>query len=478
MQTTPAQLRLVLSAFVAMLVLSALDQTILSTALPAIVQELHGQDRLSWVFSAYLMASTVAIPLYGRLADLHGAKPWLLVATGLFLAGSLSCGLAGSMTQLVAARAVQGAGGGGLMTLTMLGVAALVPVQRRSALQGLLGASYGLAVMFGPLVGGVLVQHLSWHWAFFINLPVALVALPAIALAMPATPPRPRQGVDMLGVVLLGAALVMLLLATRRGGGGVDAGLWGLGPMLAMGALLSVAFLVAQRRARHPMLPLSLFARPAFSAAALISASTGAALFSAVVFLPTYFQTALGLTPTASAWHLLPLMAGVTLAAIGSGRLLRAHGPLRRTALAACGLMLLGLVSLVAALRWAPGQAVVLSACVLPLGLGLGLLFPIVTAVAQRSAPPQHLGVATSTPIMLRTLGGALGVSALGAWVADQLSTGLVAIPAQAGRPGVFADALALALQPVYGAVAGVCLLAAAAAWRLPLRVDMATHAA
>ena len=430
MNTTAPQIRLVFATFVAMLVLAALDQTILSTALPAIAQELHGQDRLSGVFSAYLMASTVAIPLYGRLADLRGARPLLLLAITLFGLGSLSCGLAGSMTQLIAARAVQGAGSGGLMTLTLLGVAALVPPQRRAALQSLLGASYGLAVMFGPLFGGVLVEHLSWQWVFFINLPVALAALPVIAKLMPAAAPRERQPVDLLGAVVLTAALR------------------------------------------------SLFRRPAFAAAAALSASAGVALFSAVVFLPMYLQTVLRLTPTASAWHLFPLTAGITLAAIGSARWLRAHGRLREVALAACALMVLGFTALVLVFHGAPDRASALSACLGPLGMGIGMLFPIITVVSQRAAPPQHLGLATSTPIMLRALGGAVGVSALGAMLAQDMATrlGTTVNPGRAAAQAMgltheaYAGAFAGAAQPLYAAVAGISVLALLAAWVLPTR--------
>lgn len=484
MPATPTQIRLVFASFVAMLVLAALDQTVLSTALPAIAQELQGQDRMAWVFSAYLMASTVAIPLYGRLADLYGARPLLLVAIALFGLGSLSCGLAGSMNQLIAARTVQGAGGGGLMTLTMLGVAHLVPPPRRAQLQSLLGACYGLAVMCGPLVGAALVQHLSWHWAFFINLPMALAALPVIAKAMPAAPARTGQSVDLLGAALLAAALVTLLLATRRG---ADAGTAWLstGLLLALSAKLSLSFLWAQRRAKHPILPLALFQRPAFAAAAALSAGAGVALFSAVVFLPIYLQTVLQLTPTASAWHLLPLMAGITLAATASGKLLRAHGRLRGTALAACALMVLGFTALALVFHWAPGQAAALSACVLPLGVGIGMLFPLVTAVAQRSAPPEQLGVATSTPIMVRALGGAVGVSALGALLAQDMATrlGTAVNPGRAAARVLrltheaYAGAFAGAAQTLYATVAALCLLTVLAAWALPAR-NSATAAA
>jgi len=450
----------VFAAFVAMLVLAALDQTILSTAMPVIARELHGAERLSWVFSAYLMASTVAIPLYGRLADVHGSKPLLGVAIALFLLGSLAGGFSQSMDQLIVARAIQGAGGGGLMTLTLLGVADLVPRPRASRLQGLLGACYGLATMFGPLLGGAMVEHLSWHWTFFVNVPVAAAALAVIVWGLPRLPVRPGQKVDVLGAALLAGTLLSLLLATRRDAG---AGSWWL---LALSAKLALGFVWQQRRSRHPIVPPSLFSRPAFTIATALSATAGVALFAAVVFLPIYLQTALGMAPLASAWHLLPLMAGITLAAVLSSRALRADGPVRGVAIGACALMALSFVALGAVFRLAPGSALALSACVLPLGLGIGQLLPLVTMLSQRTAPLQHIGAATATPIMVRALGGAVGVSALGALLAQQI----------AGRMGgpaheAFASAFAAGVQPVFGIVAAVCALAVLAACALPARV-------
>jgi len=454
---TTSRTRRVVAIFILVLVLAALDQTILATALPSIVSELGGRALLSWVFSAYLLSSTVAIPLYGKLADIHGSKPMLLLAVALFLLGSLACGYSGSMNELIAARGLQGLGGGGLLTLTMLGVADLYPPDQRGRMQGLLGAAYGIAVMFGPLTGGFLVEHLSWHWAFFINVPAALLALVVLATQFKPGPARHRRQLDVLGTALLAGALVCLLLATRREPG-IDVSTSG---WLAAAALaLGVAFVRTEQRVRDPLLPLSLFGTPAFAAAAAISMLNGVALFAAVVFLPTYLQTALHKSPTASAWHLLPLMAGITLAAMRSGKLLRSNGPVRRLARLSFVLMLLSFSALALLLRWLPGEALALSLCMLPLGAGIGLMFPLVTVVSQYSAPPQFLGIATATPIMVRALGGAVGVSLLGGLLTRQMNTGAT---------------MAGALQPMFALVALLCLLMAGLTARLPDRLSRPT---
>jgi EmrB/QacA subfamily drug resistance transporter len=457
-----SRIRLVLGGFLAMLVLAALDQTILSTALPAIGAELHAQDRLAWVFSAYLMASTVAIPLYGRLADAYGTRAPLLAAIALFSLGSFVCGTADGLAQLVVARAIQGAGGGGLMTLTLLGVRELVPPAQRATWTGMLGATYGLATLLGPLAGGYLVQHASWHWAFFINLPVAVLALGLIAACMPRAEARPGERIDVLGAALLAGTLVSLLLATRRDTAQPAA--WSVGALLSVAAACAAGFVFSQRRTPHPILPLSLFAQRVFSASAGLSAVSGVALFSAVVFLPTYLQSVLRLTPTTSAWHLLPLMGGITLAARLTGLALRAGVGARKLALAACTAMAASLFALAAVFQAWPAQALALAACLLPLGLGIGTLFPVVTALAQRSAPARHVGVATSTPVMIRSLGGALGVSVLGSVLAGGIAQRLGAARARIPHER-FGAAFAAAAQPVYLGVGALCLLAAAMAW-------------
>lgn len=473
---------LVFSMFAMVLVLAALDQTILGTALPAIARELHGKSQLSWVFSAYLIASTVVIPLYGKTADAYGRKPMLMIAISLFLIGSLICGLSGTMMQLIVARGIQGAGAGGLMTLTMLAVVDLFPEQSRGKYQGLLAASYGISTMFGPLLGGLLVEKLSWQWAFFINVPFTLIALIILGIHLRRVQVHQKQSVDFFGAALLATALISILLATRNEVAPTDA----IPPtwlFITLGIVLSLAFLWTQYRGRHPILPLTLFANRTFSAAACISAASGIALFSSVVFLPIYFQTGLAKSPLSSAWHLFPLMFGITVAAVASGKKLRANAPIRPAALMGTGLMTISFCAIAAVFAMAPNNSMLLSACTLPLGLGTGLLFPLVTIVSQRTAPLQHLGIGTATPIMIRALGGAIGVAILGAfmtrYVAEHLglhtssdllkSTGIQALGIS---HELYVAAFASAAQRMYLGVAAICLMACLTALALPIQIS------
>ncbi len=445
-----------------LLALAALDQTIVSTALPAITHDLHGAGRLSWVFSAYLIASTVAVPMYGKLADQHGTRPVLLLAVALFLAGSLLCGLAQQMDALILARGLQGAGGGGFLTLAMTSVARSFAPQQRGRLQGLLGATYGLATMAGPVVGGLMVEHLSWRWAFFINLPVGLLALAMLALNHPRHKPAQGVAMDYRGAALLSAALVCVMLSTSRN----TAAAWPASSLALAGALLGGLFLWSQTRVRSPLLPLSLFRQRAFAGTAALSSASGVMLFAVVVFMPLYLQSARGLAPGASGWHLMPLMAGITLASIACGRVLSATGRVRSVATAAGALAALSFALLGWLVRDATVPVLAISACLVPLGLGLGALFPVVTVVVQVSAPPPLLGIATASPVMFRSVAGAVGVSLLGVL----FSHGMAA--ASADTPGA---SLALhygaAFSAVLWAAAGVSLLAAAASLALPVRL-------
>lgn len=451
MKTTSAPLAHAL--LVLLLVLSGLDQTLLSAALPTIVRELGGADRSSWVFSAFLVASTVAIPLYGKLADRWGAKPLLLVAAGLFMTGSLACGLAPTMDMLIAARALQGLGGGGLMTLTLLAVSSLSAPEERGARLARLGAAYGLATMAGPLAGAFVTQHLSWRWAFFAAVPPALAAWAGLARTPIVAPSGSRRPLDALGAVLLVALLVCALLATRSRviGNTAAAGL-----AVAAAALLP-AWLWSQRRAADPIVPLALFARPDFAANAWLAASTGMALFAAVVFVPALLQGVQHLTPTASAAHLLPLMAGLVLASRRAGARLRRGAAPRSLAMAAALAMAGALALLAALLHGGITSPWALSGVLLLLGVGLGLAMPVLTIVSQRAAAPAHVGVATALPMMLRALGGAVGVAALGELLARHAAGGFVA-----------------ALAGVFTVAALAALPACAAARALPLRLSPA----
>jgi EmrB/QacA subfamily drug resistance transporter len=438
---------------VMLLVLSGLDQTLLSAALPTIVRELGGADRSSWVFTAFLVASTVVIPVYGKLADRWGVQPILLTAAGLFVAGSLACGLAPSMDALIAARALQGLGGGGLMTLTVLAVTALSTLDERSARLARLGAAYGVATMGGPLAGAYVTQHLSWRWTFFVAVPLALSAWAGLArtpMGGRGLQSGERRPMDWRGALLLAVLLVCALLATRSRALGTTAAAM----LAAAAAALLPVWLWSQRRAADPIVPLSLFSRPGFAANAWLAASTGMSLFAAVVFLPVFMQTVHHLSPTESAWHLLPLMAGLMLASRRAGARLR-RGTAPRSLAVAASIAMAGSLALLAVLLHAGiTSAWVLSAVLLPLGVGLGLAMPVLTVVSQRAAPPAHAGIATALPMMLRALGGAAGVALLGEYLARHASGGFVA-----------------ALASVFTAAALVALPACAVAWTLPTRL-------
>ena len=448
---------LAFAMLMAVLALAGLDQTIVSTALPAIAQDLGDPGRATWVFSAYLIASTVAVPLYGRLADLYRVERVLWVAIGAFLLGSMACGLSQNIDQLIAARALQGAGGGGLMTLTMVAVLHGFAPRLRGRCLGLLGSAYGLSTLLGPLVGGFLLEVASWRWAFFVNVPIGLAALGVLVATLRTAPERHDGSVDILGASLLGASLVALLLGTRANSA-IE---------LVVSAVLAAAFLWAETRARTPLLPLALFRDKGFAAANAVSVVSGVSLFATVVFLPLLFQKARGMGPALSGLHLLPFMIGITIGAQGSGRVLSHNGRTRGVALVGSAVMVFAFALLAAVVPHA--SAAWLSACLLPVGLGIGAVMPLVTMVSQDGAPPQQKGIATAAPMMFRAIGGAIGISVLAAVLTSSVSHEIARLQASGvAMPAAFADAFASALQPVFAAVAGVCVLAFAASLALP----------
>lgn len=400
-----------------MLALSGLDQTVLSTVLPTIVQSLHGQSMAAWVFSTYLIASTTVIPLYGKLADRFGVRPMLLLSVGLFTLGSMACALASSMPWLVAARGLQGLGGGGLMTLAMLAVASQYPQEERGRRMGLLGAAYSLSTLVGPLVGALLLQAASWHAAFWINVPCAALAWTVFHRSSFDVPNRPRYPLDVAGAALLSSALIALLLATRH-----DLSPAVLTTTVVVGAGVLLAWVFVECRAADPIVPLALFAHPPFAATAGISAASGVLLFAAVVFLPLYLQRGLAFGTLGSALHTVPLMLGIFVGAQRGGRGLRDGASLRAMGAVAAASAAAGYAGLAVVLQLSQEAAWALALMLVPLGLGLGLLFPLVTRVSQSSAPAAQIGIATATPVMLRSLGGALGVAILGESLARHMA--------------------------------------------------------
>ncbi|MFH3078434.1 MFS transporter [Klebsiella sp. KE9038] len=297
-QPAVPSIRLLFSALLLVMLLSALDQTIVSTALPTIVGELGGLDKLSWVVTAYILSSTIAVPLYGKFGDLFGRKIVLQVAIVLFLAGSALCGLAQNMTQLVLMRGLQGLGGGGLMVISMAAVADVIPPANRGRYQGLFGGVFGLATVIGPLIGGFLVQHASWRWIFYINLPLGLFALLVIGAVFHSSSKRSQHQIDWLGAIYLSMALLCIILFTSEGGSvraWSDPQLW---CILAFGLVGIIGFIHEERLASEPIIPLSLFRNRSFLLCSLIGFVIGMALFGSVTFLPLYLQVVKEATPT------------------------------------------------------------------------------------------------------------------------------------------------------------------------------------
>src|SRR4051812_630734 len=312
------------------LLLASLDQTIVATALPTIVGDLGGIQHLSWVVTAYLLASTVVGPVYGKLGDLYGRKILLQSAIVIFLIGSVLCGLSQNMAELIAFRAVQGLGGGGLIVTTIAVIGDVIPPRDRGRYQGFFGAVFGVSTVVGPLLGGFFVDNLSWRWIFYINIPVGAVALAVIAVVFHARAEHVRHEIDYLGAVLLAAGLSGIVLFTSLGGTTYG---WGSAPIVAMavgGVVCLALFVLVESRAAEPILPLDLFRNRIFTTSSIIGFIVGLALFGSVTYMPLYLQVVRGHSPTAAGLLMTPMMAGVLVASIGSGQLISRSGRYRR----------------------------------------------------------------------------------------------------------------------------------------------------
>ena len=427
------ELYVVLGALMLAMLLAALDQTIVSTALPTIVSELGGLNHLSWVVTAYLLSATASTPLWGKLGDQYGRKRLFQASIVIFLIGSALCGLSQNMTGLIVFRALQGLGGGGLMVLAVAIVGDVVPPRERGRYQGLFGAVFGVASVCGPLLGGWFVDNLTWRWVFYINLPIGVVALAVIAAVLHAAGERERHRIDYLGTLLIVGWAVGLVLMTTWGGTRYP---WLSAPVigLAAGSVVLIAlWLLVERRAAEPIMPPALLRHPVFALGAAISFAVGFAMFGALTFLPIFLQVVHGVSPTLSGVYLLPMMLGMLLSSIGSGQLITRFGrykiypmvgtPIIALALYLCSALDENSTTLSMSLRFAL------------LGFGLGLVMQVLVIAVQNAVAYEDLGSATSGVTFFRQIGGSFGVAVFGSIFSNQLA-GHVADLARILPPG------------------------------------------
>lgn len=434
---THRQIVTVLFGLMLGMLVAALSQTVVATALPTIVGELGGQSQLAWVVSATLLAVTASTPIWGKLGDLYGRKLLFQLAIGVFLVGSIACGAAQNIEQLVAFRAVQGLGMGGIMSLTQAIIGDVVPPRERGRYQGYLGSVFGIATLGGPLIGGFLVDHLSWRWCFFVGIPLGAAALLVVQRVLNLPLNRREHSIDWLGATLIVGGVAALLLVLSLGGEELD---WNSLPtyLLAGGSLLLLAFAVWQeRRTSEPIMPPRLFRNRTFLLTSLAGLVVGIAMFGAIIFLPQYLQIVQGESPTASGLLMLPLMLGLMTSTIVSGRIITRTGrykifPVVGLAMAAVGLFLMSRLTADTSLLTAGGFMLIT-------GLGIGMVMQVLVLVAQNAVDHGDLGTATSGATFFRSMGGAVGVAFFGALLTNRLTS---TIPSRLPESGVEAGSL------------------------------------
>jgi EmrB/QacA subfamily drug resistance transporter len=422
------------------MLLAALDSTIVATALPTIVSELGGLAHLSWVVTAYLLAQTIVTPIYGKLGDLYGRRRVLQTAIVIFLFGSALCGLSGSMTQLILFRGIQGLGGGGLMVTTQAIVGDLVTARDRGRYQGVFGAAFGVASVAGPLIGGYFTSNLTWRWIFYINLPVGIVALIVLAATLPAQSKFTRHKIDYTGAALLAACLASIVLVTDLGGTEYPWSSRFIIALIVIAIASLVGFILVERSAEEPILPLRLFRSRVVWVTSAIGLIVGFALIGSVTYLPLFLQVVKGLSPTDSGLQIIPLMGGTLTASIVAGQIVSRTGrykffPIIGTAMVSLGLFLIS--------RMRPDTSTFMdSVFMLVLGVGLGFVMQMLIIAVQNAVEYQDLGVATSSAILFRFIGGSLGASVLGGIFALLLNARLATL-----LPAGSFDFQALSLQ-------------------------------
>lgn len=473
------RVRLAILAAAAVLFLASLGQTSVSPALPIIVGQLGGLDHITWVITAYLLAATVGAPVMGKLGDLFGRRAVLQAGIGVFLSGAVICALAPSMWTLVAGRFVQGLGGGGLIVVAMASVADVLPPRQRGRAQGALGAVFGVSTVVGPLTGGFLAQHLGWQWIFWLNLPVGLAAFAVLSLALEARPPRARPAIDYLGAVLLAATLSCAVLMFSTGGVSLS---WASPGIAALGAGLALSlagFILTERAAQEPILPLSLFRINNFVISNLVGLIVGGAMFGTITFVPMFMQVVKGLAPAPSGMFLTPMMLGLIGTSAFAGRVMARTGRYRLLPVVSTLVLAVGMACMATVGPETPNWLIAFYVFVA--GVGIGPVMSVSVTAIQNAVPRETVGVGTASANMFRLIGGSIGTAIFGAMFATGLGARLAVLGidgiGQGGRlssaalagldPEAHARvvaAIAAALHPVFWSAAALGLLASAAA--------------
>jgi len=416
---TKRELYFVFGALMLGMLLAALDSTIVATALPTIVGDLHGASHISWVVVGYLLSTTVSTPLWGKLGDLYGRKIYFQAAIVIFLVGSMLCGLTHTMVELIVFRTVQGLGGGGLLVGAQAIIADVVSPRERGRYAGFFGATFGAATVLGPLLGGFIVEYWSWRWIFYVNLPLGIVALIVTSFVLPASTNRVQHVIDYAGIVVLTVGASALILFTSLGGTTLA---WFGAPsmiLLVGGVAVTVVFFFVERRSSEPVLAPHLFANRVFTSASAIGFVVGFAMYGALIFLPLFFQDVRGVSPTMSGLRLLPMMAGLFLTSIATGMLV-SHGwkyrpfPILGAVVMTLGLVLLGTVT-------ETTSSVVIALYMLVLGMGIGFVMQILVTAVQNAVAHSDVGAATAGANFFRSMGGCFGTAVFGALYANEL---------------------------------------------------------
>ncbi|WP_290472761.1 MDR family MFS transporter [Leifsonia sp. 71-9] len=444
---TKRRIWIIFSALIAGMLLSSLDQTIVSTAMPTIVGDLGGVEHQVWITTAYILATTIVMPVYGKLGDVLGRRWLFIIAIAIFTAASIGCAFAGDFWTFVVFRAMQGLGGGGLMILSQAIIADIVPANERGKYLGPLGAIFGLSAVAGPLLGGFFVDHLTWQWAFYINIPVGIAALVIALFALTLPSKRATNPIDILGILFLSIATTCLIFFTDFGGdkdhgwGSFATWAWGIGMLLA-----AVAFVIAEARAKDPIIPLSLFKNPIFINATAIGLALGIGMFAAIGFVPTFLQMSSGTSAAASGLLMIPMMVGLIGTSIVSGMAITKTGKYKLYPI--LGTIITGIAMVCMTTLAASTPIWLICVYLFIFGAGLGLIMQVVVLVVQNAVPAAQIGTATSTNNYFREVGAALGTAVFGTLFTTRLSENLKDVFTQAGASPADAAGATATLSP------------------------------